>query len=162
MSGGSRTVPGSRGWLRSWFGWFAFLNLIWLVLISAFVVAETILGVFAALVGATAAATASAEGLGGFRVRSRWLLSARVLPRRAMRESALVLSALVRRVAGRSRARGRFRLVPVSLPQDAHENAAKRALLTAGRSFAPNSYVIGIDVRRQVMLIHELVPEDTE
>jgi hypothetical protein len=50
----------------------------------------------------------------------------------------------------------------VALPEDPHEQAAKRALLTAGESFAPNAYVLTIDNRRGVMLIHELVSEDDE
>jgi hypothetical protein len=65
-------------------------------------------------------------------------------------------------VSGRTAARGRFRVVAVALPEDPHEQAAKRALLTAGESFGPNSYVLAIDNRKGAMLIHELVPEDDE
>jgi hypothetical protein len=49
----------------------------------------------------------------------------------------------------------------VSLPADPDEAAAKRALLTAGGSFAPNAYVLAIDDRERLMLIHELAPEET-
>jgi hypothetical protein len=48
----------------------------------------------------------------------------------------------------------------VSLPDDPYEQAAKRALLTAGESFAPNSYVLTIDTRRNLMLTHELLSEE--
>jgi hypothetical protein len=102
------------------------------------------------------------QGLAGFRLRGRWLLRARVLPWRAARESALVLRALARSLTGRAPIRGRFRVVPVALPDDPHEQAAKRALLTAGESFAPNSYVITIDNRVGLMLTHDLVSEDIE
>jgi hypothetical protein len=56
--------------------------------------------------------------------------------------------------------RGRFRVTRVALPADRDEQAAKRALLTAGQSFAPNVYVVTIDNREGLMLTHELVPED--
>jgi hypothetical protein len=53
-------------------------------------------------------------------------------------------------------------VVPVALPEEPDEQAAKRVLLTVGGSFAPNSYVLMIDIRQGLMLIHELVPEDDE
>jgi hypothetical protein len=90
----------------------------------------------------------------------RWLRRVPALPWLALRDSVLVLGALTRHVARRRPVPGRFRLVPVVLPDDPHEQAAKRALLTAGGSFAPNSYVLTIDTRKSVMLTHELVSEE--
>ena len=48
----------------------------------------------------------------------------------------------------------------MTLSEDPDEQAAKRALLTAGESFAPNSYVVTIDNRAGLMLTHELVSEE--
>jgi hypothetical protein len=143
-----------------WLAWFAVLNLLWLLLISAWVLEETILGLLAAAVAATAAEAVREQGVAGFRLRARWLRRASVLPWRTLRESGLVLAALARQVTGRGRVQGRFRLVSVSLPDDPYEQAAKRALLTAGESFAPNSYVLTIDTRRNLMLTHELLSEE--
>jgi hypothetical protein len=67
---------------------------------------------------------------------------------------------LVQQTLGRRPVRGRFRVVSVSLPEDRDEQAAKRALLTAGEGISPNSYVVTIDNRKGLMLIHELVAED--
>ena len=111
---------------------------------------------------ATAAEAVREQGLAGFRPRARWLWRARVLPWRAVRETWLVLQGLARQSTGRAPSRGRFRVVPVALSDDPHEQAAKRALLTAGESFAPNSYVLAIDDRTGLMLIHELVSEERE
>lgn len=158
----ARTSPlGTRGRVVGRLAWFAVLNLLWLVFISAWVLEEAILGLFAAAVAATAAEAVREQGVAGFRPRARWLWQARVLPWRALRESGLVLAALARQVAGRGSVEGRFTLVAVSLPEDKHEQAAKRALLTAGESFAPNAYIVTIDTRRGVMLKHELLPEDS-
>jgi hypothetical protein len=160
MMRGSSQTHGPRGRVRGWLGWFAALNVLWLVFISAWVLEEAILGLFAAAVAATAAEAVREQGLAGFRPRARWLWPARVLPWRAVRESGLVLVALARHLTGRATVRGSFRVVPVALPEDRHEQAAKRALLTAGESFGANSYVLYIDNREGLMLIHELVPED--
>jgi hypothetical protein len=151
------TAPGLRWRVRGWLVWFAVLNLLWLVLISAFVWQEEILGLFAAALGATAAEAVREQGLAGFRPRARWLWRARVLPWRAVRETGPVLVALARRTAGRGDVHGRFRVVAVTLPDDPDEQAAKRALLAAGESFAPNAYVVAIDNKAGLMLIHELV-----
>jgi multisubunit Na+/H+ antiporter MnhE subunit len=162
VSRGVKTVFGPRRRVTGWLAWFAVLNVVWLVFISAWVLAEEILGLFAAAVGATAAEAVREQGLAGFRFRARWLWHARVLPWRAVRESWLVVVVLARHVAGRASIRGRFRVVAVTLPEDPHEQAAKRALMTAGESFAPNGYVLTIDNRKGLMLIHELVTEDDE
>jgi hypothetical protein len=148
--------------LAGWLGWFAVLNLLWLVFISAWVLEEAILGLFAAAVAATAAEAVREQGLAGFRPHARWLWRASVLPWRAVRETGLVLAALAGQLTGRAPVRGRFRVVPVALPVDPHEQAAKRALLTVADSFAPNSYVLAIDNRTGLMLTHELVPKEGE
>ena len=150
----------ARGRVIAWLAWFAGLNLLWLLLISAWVTEEAILGLFAAAVAATAAEAVREQGVAGFRPRARWLRRALPLPWRGLRESALVLTALMRQVTGRGPVRGSFRLVPVRLPDDPNEQTAKRALLTAGESFAPNSYVLAIDNRKRLMLKHELLSED--
>jgi multisubunit Na+/H+ antiporter MnhE subunit len=153
----------TRGRLAGWLAWFVALNVLWLVFISAWVWEEAILGLFASAGAATAAEAVREQGLAGFRLRLRWLWHVRVLPGRVMRETALVLAALVRQVVGqRGQVRGHFRVVPVVLPDDPREQAAKRALLTAGESFAPNAYVVAIDNREGLMLVHELLAEGEE
>jgi UPF0716 family protein affecting phage T7 exclusion len=77
--------------------WFVALNVLRLVLISAFVWLEEILGLFAAALGATGAEAVREQGLAGFRPRARWLWRTRGLPWRAVRESGLVLVAPARR-----------------------------------------------------------------
>jgi hypothetical protein len=142
-----------------WLGWFAALNLLWLLLISSFVLEETILGLFASALAATAAVAVREQVLVAFRPQPRWLLAAWRLPGRTARESLLVLGALARHLAGRGLVRGSFRTRRVALPDDPAESAAKRALLIAGESFAPNAYVLGVDEDSGLMLTHELVGE---
>ncbi|HEX7298579.1 MAG TPA: hypothetical protein VF257_06210 [Solirubrobacteraceae bacterium] len=162
MSRRKQTAPKPRRRLVGWLAWFAVLNALWLVFISAWVIAEEILGLVASAIAATAAEAVREQGLVGFRPRARWLLHARFLPARTARESVAVLGALARQLAGRGAVEGGFRLVEVTLPKDHDEAAAKRALLTAGESFAPNAYVLAIDPEEHLMLVHELVPENAE
>ena len=146
--------------IRGWLAWFVVLNVLWLVLISAWVPAEEVLGLVAAAIAATAAEAVREQGLAGFRLRPRWLLRVRALPWQAVRETVWVLRALARQATGRGPVRGRFRVVAVTLSEDPDEQAAQRALLTAGASFGPNSYVVAIDNRSGLMLTHELVSEE--
>jgi multisubunit Na+/H+ antiporter MnhE subunit len=145
--------------VRAWIGWFVALNLLWLLLISSFVLAEEVLGLFASAVAATAAVAVGRQRLIRFRPRLGWVYAYRRLPLRAVRETGLVIGALLRQLAGGRPARGRFLAIPVSLPEDPDESASKRALLTAGESFPPNSYVLEIDTERSLMLVHRLIPE---
>jgi multisubunit Na+/H+ antiporter MnhE subunit len=145
--------------VRAWIGWFVALNLLWLLLVSSFVVAEQVLGLAASAVAATAAVAVGRQRLIRFRPRLRWLYAYRRLPLRAVSETWLVLGALLRQLAGGRPARGRFFTVPVSLPEDPDQSATKRALLTAGESFPPNSYVLEIDTKQGLMLVHRLVPD---
>jgi multisubunit Na+/H+ antiporter MnhE subunit len=147
---------------RAWIAWFVALNLLWLLLISAWVPEEEVLGLFASALAATAAVAVQKQGLIRFKPRLRWLLAARSLPLASVRQSALVLAALARQLAGGEPVRGRFRTEHVSLPSDPDESATKRALLIAGRSFPPNTYVLGIDPERESMLVHELIAEEPE
>ena len=47
----SRGAPELWWRIRGWLAWFVVLNVLWLVLISAWVPAEEILGLFAAAIG---------------------------------------------------------------------------------------------------------------
>jgi multisubunit Na+/H+ antiporter MnhE subunit len=143
--------------VRAWITWFVLLNIAWYLLISTFVLAEEVLGLFASALGATAAIALQRQRLFRFRPRLAWIRPAWRLPWRSIVETGWVLGALGRQLAGGKRIRGGFRRVPVSLPRDASEAATKRALLTAGLSFPPNTYVLEIDTEREEMLVHHLI-----
>lgn len=144
-----------------WLAWFVALNVLWLALISAFVFEEAVLGLFASALAATAAVAVREQRLVRFRPRMRWLLGIRRLPWDSVRESGWVLGALWRLLRGKE-VRGRFRTRRVELPYDAAESEAKRALLIVGESFAPNTYVLGIDERNGEVLFHELIARPDE
>ena len=73
-------------------------------------------------------------------------------------DSVRVTWALVARVVLRRQSAGHFRAVRYRAVTDDPEDVARRILTEWGASAGPNRYVIGIDGRRRVLLIHELVP----
>jgi hypothetical protein len=155
-----RDAGGGAGWARrarAWVLWFVVLNALWLVFISAFVVEETVLGMLASAVAATAAVAVGEQEPMRFRPRPAWLLRAWRLPFATVVQSGQVLACLGRQLVRRGSATGQFRVVEVSLPDDPDRALTKAALLVAGESFAPNSFVVAIDRDRGLMLVHELV-----
>lgn len=143
--------------IRAWIAWFVLLNLTWFLLIDNLILAEQVLGMFASALAATAAVALGRQRLFRFRPRWAWVAPARRLPWQTVVETGWVLGALFRQLAGGPKRRGSFRQVPVTLPDDESGAATKRALLTAGLSFPPNSYVLEIDAEREQMLVHQLI-----
>jgi hypothetical protein len=145
-----------------WLAWFAALNVLWLIFISAWVAEEAVLGLVGSAIAAAVAVAVHSQELIAFRPQPRWFLRALRLPLQTVRESGIAFAGLARRLAGRPGIEGRFRTVRIDLPDDPAESAAKRALLILAESFAPNGYVLGIDEKRGLMLTHELHREEGE
>jgi hypothetical protein len=143
--------------IRAWIAWFVALNLVWFALIDNLILAEQVLGLFASAVAATAAVALGRQRIFKFRPRWVWVLPAWRLPWRTVVETGWVLGALARQLTGGTASRGSFRKVAVSLPRNESQAATKRALLTAGLSFPPNTYVLEIDSDREEMLLHQLI-----
>ena len=151
-------VRGLRPKPGLWLAWWCTCFLIWLALTTTFDPAETAAGVIASAVGATGAELVRSTGLIGFRPRAAWFLKAPRVAQRAAGDTAVVIRALVAHVFGRREMRGAFRTIPMDPGADDPASAARRALLTAGVSVSPNTYVVGIDRDRSVIVVHQLVP----
>jgi membrane-anchored protein YejM (alkaline phosphatase superfamily) len=65
MTLGRNTARGAHGRVIGWLAWFAALNLLWLLLISAWIPEEEVLGLFAAAVAATAAEVVREQPMAG-------------------------------------------------------------------------------------------------
>jgi hypothetical protein len=144
--------------MRFWLGWFVALNILWLALISAFDVAETVLGLGASAVAASAATVVRRQRFVTFRPRARWLIDSWRLPGEIVRDTLVVFGVLWRRLVRGERIQGRFRTEPFRLARDHRRQAARRAVYTIGASIPPNAYVVGIDEEEHTVLLHELAP----
>jgi hypothetical protein len=50
-----------------------------------------------------------------------------------------------------------FREIPARFGDGSDEGVTRRVLLVGGRSIAPNTFVLGLDQERDVMVVHQLV-----
>lgn len=134
----------------------------WVILDDSVAPDELLVGAGVAAMGATLAEVAGYQAATKFRPRIRWVARAVRLPGEVARDTVIVFAALGRRlVRGQEPASG-FRELPVRYGDDSAEGVTRRALLVGGKSVAPNSFVLGIDPDRDVMLIHQLVVTEGE
>ena len=144
------------------FAWLLILFGLWLWLVDTLSLPELLVGPVAALISAAVTLGVRNKSGARFLLRPRWLRWFAHLPLGVLRDSAVVLAALWRHLARRERVPGVFRVVECPLTGDDPQSASRRALATALTSVTPNTYVIGIDRERGVVLIHQLVPDAPE
>jgi multisubunit Na+/H+ antiporter MnhE subunit len=97
-----------------------------------------------------------------FRMRIEWLVPAFSLPGQVVRDMVIVYHALWRRVAHGEQPPSAFGEVSARFGDDSPEGVTRRTLLVGGTSLAPNTFVLGIDKDRDVMVVHRLVAEEKE
>ena len=143
----------------SWLVWWALSMALWLLLTSTIAGSEAIAGVGAAAIAATFAEIVETSLPLRFRPRLRWFGGAWLPPVRVVTDTGLVFAALWGQLTGTRRVRGSLRAIPFEHGGDRNpEDAARRALVLAGVSVAPNTVAIGVDRLRDELLVHELVP----
>jgi hypothetical protein len=138
--------------------WWAALMSLWLLLVDTVAMAELLAGAGAAALGATLVEVVEHQAGVRFGVRVDWLAEVAGLPREILRDTLLVLRAGLIRALGGPRPASSLRVIPVDPGGGSSEDVARRALITAGRSLAPNSIVLGIDASEGLLLVHHLVP----
>jgi multisubunit Na+/H+ antiporter MnhE subunit len=113
-----------------------------------------------AVCAAFAGAAAEAAGLVSrvrFRPRLRWIARAVALPWWVVKDSALVIWALLAHVLARRPLRGRFVVVPFPAAGDDARAVARRTMAYWPGSAGPNAYAIGASEEADVLVVHELV-----
>jgi multisubunit Na+/H+ antiporter MnhE subunit len=146
----------------AWLVWWILLMSFWVILDNSIESDELLAGAGAAALGAFLAELAFHQAATRFRVRIEWLVPALGLPGQVARDTAIVFAALWRRLARGEEPDSGFRELPVRYGNDTPQGVTRRVLLVGGRSLAPNSFVLGIDSGRDVMVIHQLVTNDGE
>jgi multisubunit Na+/H+ antiporter MnhE subunit len=157
----ARDAPIARR-AAAWLVWWVLLMSFWVILDNSIESDELLAGAGAAALGAFLAEFAFHQAATRFRMRIEWLVPALGLPGQVARDTAIVLRALWRRLARGEEPDSGFRELPVRYGNDTPEGVTRRVLLVGGRSLAPNTFVLGIDSGRDVMVIHQLVANDGE
>ncbi len=156
-----RRVPAARR-VGSWLVWWTLLMSFWVILDNSLATDELLAGAGAAALGAFLAELVSYQAATRFRMRIEWLAPALGLPGQVARDTVIVFAALWRRLAHGQEPPSGFRELPVRYGGDTAEDKTRRALLVGGQSVAPNTFVLGIDQDRDVMIVHQLVVNSGE
>jgi multisubunit Na+/H+ antiporter MnhE subunit len=146
----------------AWLVWWVLLMSFWVVLDDSIELDELLAGAGAAALGATLAELVSHQSGLRFRIRIEWVAPALRLPAEVARDTWIVFAALWRRLARGVDPGSGFRAVPVHAAGDSDEDRTRRVLLVWQRSVAPNSFALGLDPDRNVMIVHQLVQPDAE
>jgi multisubunit Na+/H+ antiporter MnhE subunit len=161
-----------------WLAWWTLMMSLWVMIDDSLQFDELLAGAGAAAIAAVAAEFAAYQASVRYRVRPGWLLAAEILrlPAEVVRDTLTVFGALARMLVTGRAPEGGYAELPAGGPADekgasADEEGgpvgdaggmpgeAGRVLLTGVRSFAPNTFVLGIDDERGVLVVHRLVPE---
>jgi hypothetical protein len=90
-------------------------------------------------------------------MRVRWLVPALTLPGQVVHDMALLFAALWRQLVHGMDPPSGFRAQAVRYGASGPGDKTRRALLLGGRSVAPNTYALGLDAERGVLVVHQLV-----
>ncbi len=148
------TLAGRGG---TWLVWWAILMAFWVIIDYSINRDELLAGAVAAALAALLAELACYQAGVRFRIRARWLIPALVLPGQVVRDTVIVFRALARLLLRGEQPDSGFREIPTRFGDDSPAAVTRRVLLVGGRSVAPNTFVAGIDKRREVMVVHQLV-----
>ena len=147
---------GRRGAVIAWFGWWVTSMAVYLVLVDTVVVPELVTGAVIAVIGATGAVLVRAQRRVVLRPRASWLAGLWRPVVSYPGDLWAVTQALTRhRPVG-----GQLYALPFHPGMDDSRSAARRVLGPTAGSFAPNTFVVGLDADSGLLLVHQLVPSD--
>lgn len=137
--------------MRRWLLRSLVLFALWLVLAATAARAEVVVGILVAIVIATLMARVDRVSQVPVAIRPRWLLPVVKVPGQILQDFPLLARRLVH-----PEQQGIVRRVPFDVRGTSALDVGRRALLTAGTSIGPNTVVIGWDLERQEVLVHQL------
>jgi multisubunit Na+/H+ antiporter MnhE subunit len=145
--------------IGSWLVWWVLMMSFWVMLDDSVSTDELLAGAGAAALAALLAEVVSYQAATRFRMRIEWLIPALRLPGEVARDTVTVYRALWRRLIRGEQPPSAFKELPTRFGGDSPEDVTRRVLLIWGTSVAPNTFALGIDKDRDVMVVHRLVAE---
>jgi multisubunit Na+/H+ antiporter MnhE subunit len=142
----------------TWLAWWVLLLGLWVAVDDSIGLAE--LGAGAAVAALGALLTGAALDQAGTRIhlRIRWLTGLVRLPGQVLGDTVLVFRVLGRRLVHGEQPPSGFRELPVRYGDDSDAGVTRRVLLIGASSLAPNTFGLGLDEDRDIMVVHQLVP----
>jgi multisubunit Na+/H+ antiporter MnhE subunit len=132
---------------------------LWIIVDDSVQPDELLAGAGAAALAAAFAELVTELARTRLRVRARWLWRALRLPGDVARDTGVVFTALGRMILTGEEPASVFRELPVRSGPASAEGRSRRALIIGSMSLAPNTFALGIDTERDVMVVHQLVAE---
>jgi multisubunit Na+/H+ antiporter MnhE subunit len=152
----------TAGWrVTFWLGWWAISYALWVLLVFNTHLSEFVLGVFAAALAATGAELVRSRGYAPFAPDPRWARALLPLPRQVLVDTWRLTVLLARHFLRGEPIQGSFRIIHFPCgPRDDPRAQARLAVAQWIGGVSPNTYVIGIDDRRQVAVVHQLIRDE--
>lgn len=151
-----RNLPAARR-VGSWLVWWVLMMSFWVMIDDSVETDELLAGAGAAALAAVFAELVTYQAATRFRMRTGWLGPALRLPGQVVGDTVIVYRALWRRLAHGEQPPSAFLELPARFGDDTPEGVTRRTLLVGGTSLAPNTFVLGLDRERDVMVVHRLV-----
>ena len=151
-----RNLPAARR-VGSWLVWWVLMMSFWVMIDDSVETDELLAGAGAAALAAVFAELVTYQAASRFRMRIGWLGPALRLPGQVVGDTIIVYRALWRRLAHGEQPSSAFLELPARFGDDTPEGVTRRTLLIGGTSLAPNTFVLGLDRERDVMVVHRLV-----
>ena len=133
---------------------------LWMVFVSMPKVDELLVGIGAALIAAFADGVVKAERFASFYPHLKSIVLVFWEPWYALDGTAAIFAALAKHLMGK-KSEAQLRAVPFDSGGDDPESAARRALAIMYTTIPPNFVVVGIDRKRDLMLVHQVSPTPT-
>lgn len=150
------------GRLARWGYLWVSLAVLWLWLDDTVATPEIVTGAVCAALAATVAEFVLAKAAPPFGFRIGWLRHVWRLPLSVAIDLGRLLRVLVRTLLGRRTPGGRFRAYRFDAGSANNpDDVGRRALAKLAGSFSPNTVVVGIDAERDLILVHQLEPDDS-
>jgi hypothetical protein len=144
-----------------WLGWWVVAYALWVLAVFKTQPAELIAGAAAAALAATGAELVRSRGYAPFAPKLAWSRGLMRVPKEVVVDTWRMAMLLVRHFVRGERIEGCFRVVHFSAGAD--DDPRAQALRTVAGwlgCVSPNTYVIGIDERHQVAVVHQLIRDE--
>jgi multisubunit Na+/H+ antiporter MnhE subunit len=141
----------------SWLVWWVLMMSFWVMLDDSINTDELLAGAGAAALAAFLAELVTYQAGARFRMRIGWVVPALRLPGQVAGDMVTVYAALWRRLTRGEQPPSAFLELPARFGDDSPEGDTRRTLLIGGTSVAPNTFALGLDKERDVMVVHRLV-----
>ena len=136
--------------------WIVMMGL-WVLYTSTATLYELLVGALASVLAAIGTAIVQEKQFAKFSPQPKWLLYFAFMPWYAAKDTMIVFLAAFK-YAARKKSDGYLLAVDFDAGGDDARSSARRALEVALTTIPPNSIVIGIDRKRNKMLMHMLRP----